>query len=81
VGRRSHQCPRDLNRNFQSLFCIKRTIPPYASPEGFALDQLHRVIAVTAIRRSAELEDGGHIRMPQDSRGTGFPQEAFAQRL
>src|SRR5439155_19210259 len=69
LSRRSHQCPRDLDRNFQSRFHLKRTIPPYASLQGFALDQFYRVIAVTGIRRSTELENGSHIRMPQGSRG------------
>ena len=81
VGCRSHQCPRDLDRNFQSRFCIERTISPHAGFQSFALDYLHRVIAVTGIRRSAELEHTGHIRMPQGSCGAGFTQKAFAHRL
>ena len=38
LGRGSRERPRGLNRNFQSLFCIKRTIPSYASSQGFTFD-------------------------------------------
>ena len=81
VRRSSHQSPADLNRDFQNQFCIKRAVPPYASLQGFALDQLHCVIAATAIGRSAELKNGSHIRMPQGSRSAGLTQEALAHSV
>jgi hypothetical protein len=33
------------------------------------------------ISRSTELKNGGHIWMPQSSRGAGFTQKAIAHRL
>src|SRR6266516_1222785 len=50
LGRGSHQCPRNLDRNLQSQLCTERTIPPHASLQCFALDQFHCVKAPTAIR-------------------------------
>ncbi len=78
VGHGSHQCPRNLHRNFQHQLWVERTFPPHASFEGFALNQLHRVVAMTVIRRSTEVINGSNIRMPQSSRGAGFAQETFA---
>lgn len=77
----SHQCPRDLDCNFQNQFGFKRTIPAYAILQGFALYQLHGVIAVATIRRSPELEDSSHIWMSQSSGSTGFTQKSFTHRL
>ena len=72
VGRRSHQRTRDLNRNFQRLLCVKRTILTYASPQRFPFDQFHRVIAVSAIWGSTKLENGSYIWVPKGSRGSGL---------
>src|SRR6266576_2173224 len=81
LGRGSHQCPRNLDRNLQSQLCTERTIPPHASLQCLALDEFHCVIAAAAIRRSTELENGSHIWMPQGSRGTRFTQKTFAHSL
>jgi hypothetical protein len=81
LGRGSHQCPRNLDRNLQSQLCSERAIPPHASLQRFALDQFHCVKAPTAIRRSAELKNGSHIRMSQSSRGARFTQKTFAHSL
>src|SRR5207253_1126746 len=78
LSRCRHQCARDLDCDFESQFWIEGTIPTHASLQGFALDQLHCVETATAIGRSTELINGGHIGMPQSSGGAGFPQTPFA---
>jgi len=54
---------------------MERTISPHAGLQSFALDYLHRVIAVTGIRRSGRLEHGGHIRMRRAAAAAGFTQK------
>src|SRR5438067_3839533 len=63
LGRRRNQCPRHLDRDFESQFDLERTVPPDESFQRFALNQLHRVITAIDFRRSAELKYPGHIRM------------------
>jgi len=72
MGRRSHQRLRDFDCNFQTHLCIKRTVPSYESLQSFAIDQLHCVVAVSAIVRSAEVVNSGNVWMPQRGRGAGF---------
>src|SRR5439155_11285044 len=43
LGRRRNQRPRHLDRNFQSLLYLERTLSPNKGFQGFALNQLHRV--------------------------------------
>src|SRR4029453_14275617 len=81
LGRGSHQCPHNLDRNLKSKLCIERAIPPHASLQRFALDEFHCVKAPTAIRRSTELKNGSHIRVSQSSPGPGFTQKLFTPRL
>ena len=49
--------------------------------QGFALDQLHRVIAAINLRRGAELKNTRHIGMAQSRRGARLAQEPFARRV
>jgi len=59
-GRRSHQCTRDLNRNFHNSFGLSGH-PSHAGFQGFALDQLHCVKAATVIQRSPEVINGSNV--------------------
>src|SRR4029453_5351083 len=57
---------------------MKRTVLAYESFQSFALDQLHCVIAVSAILRSAEMVNSSNVWMPQRGRGAGFTEKALA---
>src|SRR5438128_8186929 len=81
LGRRRNQRPRHLDRNFQSLLYLERTLSPNKGFQGFALNQFHRVIAAIDFRRSAELKYTGHIRMLQCRRRSCLAQETFAYCL
>ena len=69
----------DFRGNGQHHADGQRSAPADGGFERFALDEFHRVERLP-IRRFAEMENAGDIRVPQPGSGAGFAQETLPDR-